>query len=220
MFTGLIERKGSLERIWREGGGAKIAVAHEPFDGALAIGESIAVQGVCLSVCGRSSTGFVADLLDETLARTAFSELAPGATINLERALRADSRLGGHFVTGHIDETGRVAEILPRGRDRTLRVSCSKPFAERTVMKGSVAIQGVSLTVTGLGTDWLAVDLIPVTLRDTSLGDLVAGAGVHLEADLLGKYVKRLLGASACDAPDDEKDRRFAKTLAEAGFTG
>lgn len=214
MFTGLIEKKGRLGRIWRERGGAKIAVAHDPFDSALALGESIAVQGVCLSVREVISDGFVADLLDETLDRTIFSELSPGACLNLERALRADSRLGGHFVTGHIDETGRVQEVPPRGRDRKLRVSCSEDFAGMTVMKGSVAVNGVSLTVTGLGRNWLAVDLIPITLQDTSLGNLTVGAGVHLEADLLGKYVKRLLTLF----PGNETKKNLAETLEKSGF--
>lgn len=191
MFTGLIEKLGILEWRRRNGGGWRIGIA-AAFD-ALALGESVAVQGVCLTVDAVTTRGFEADLLDETLRRTALGELAPGATVNLERAMKAGSRFGGHIVQGHVDETGRVATIDPVGRDIALTIACSRAFARRCIEKGSVAIDGVSLTITAVAENSFAVNVIPHTLTATSLARLKPGSLVNLESDVIGKYVERFL---------------------------
>lgn len=198
MFTGLVQKVGVLKRLSRVQGGWSLTLAHAPWPDALVLGESVAVQGACLTVTSCASGVFTADLLDETLRRTALGQACEGARLNLERALALGDRLGGHIVSGHVDEVGTLLSIEDRGRDIALRVGCSSGLARQTVMKGSVAIDGVSLTVSALGDDWLEVNLIPHTLKETSLRDRAAGDAVNLEGDILGKYVARLLGREAC----------------------
>lgn len=194
MFTGLVQKVGVLRRLARSQGGWSLTLAHDPWPDALVLGESVAVQGACLTVTSVGSGFFTADLLDETLQRTALRQLGEGARVNLERALAVGDRLGGHIVSGHVDECGRLAGVEDRGRDVAWRVACSPELARQTVMKGSVAIDGVSLTVSGLGDDRLEVNLIPHTLTSTSLMERRTGDAVNLEGDVLGKYVARLLG--------------------------
>ena len=194
MFTGLVQKVGVLKRLARSQGGWSLTLAHTPWADALVLGESVAVQGACLTVTSAGSGFFTSDLLDETLRRTALRDLGEGVRVNLERALAVGDRLGGHIVSGHVDEAGTLAAIEESGRDFTWRVTCSPELARQTVMKGSVTIDGVSLTVTGLGDDWFEVNLIPHTLKETSLGDRKVGDAVNLEGDILGKYVARLLG--------------------------
>jgi len=196
MFTGLVQKVGMLKRLARSDGGWSLTLAHDPWSDPLALGESVAVQGACLTVTAVLDGAFAADLLDETMARTALRQLGEGARVNLERALALGDRLGGHIVSGHVDETGKLLSLEDRGRDLALRVACSGALARQTVMKGSIAVDGVSLTVSGLGDDWLEVNLIPTTLRETSLGDRRVGDELNLESDILGKYVARLLGRS------------------------
>ncbi|HNX35446.1 MAG TPA: riboflavin synthase [Kiritimatiellia bacterium] len=194
MFTGLVQKVGVLQRLARQGDGWSLTLLHPPWPDALVPGESVAVQGACLTVTAVGNGFFTADVLDETLRRTALQARGEGARVNLERALAVGDRLGGHIVSGHVDECGTLSGIEDRGRDVAWRVRCSPELARQTVMKGSVAIDGVSLTVTGLGDDWLEVNLIPTTLRETSLCDRRGGDAVNLEGDILGKYVARLLG--------------------------
>ncbi|MDD5707113.1 MAG: riboflavin synthase [Kiritimatiellae bacterium] len=194
MFTGLIQQTGSLAKLTREGGGWRLRVAHAPWPEPLSSGESVAVQGACLTVVAADLRWFDADLLDETLARTALSRLPQGARLNLERALRLGDRLGGHIVSGHVDETGQLRRIEPRGRDVALTVACSKRLARLTILKGSVALDGVSLTVTDLQETSLTVEIIPHTWTHTSLSERRESDYVNLEADILGKHVARLLG--------------------------
>ncbi|MEG2465730.1 MAG: riboflavin synthase, partial [Kiritimatiellia bacterium] len=160
----------------------------------LRLGESIAVNGACLTVANIQGCHFDAEVLEETLRCTMFRELTVRSSVNLERALRLGDRLGGHWVSGHIDEVGRLLEKRATGNDWTLRFSCSKSFARRTVRKGSVAVAGVSLTVVNVNDESFEVGIIPTTLRDTILGQLAVGAHVNLEADILGAYVQRALG--------------------------
>jgi riboflavin synthase len=171
----------------------------------------VAVQGACLTVTSFGDGFFTADLLDETLQRTALRGLGAGAHLNLERALALGDRLGGHIVSGHVDEAGELLAIEERGRDIAMRIGCSAGLARQTVMKGSVAVDGVSLTVSGLGDDWVEVNLIPHTLAATSLRDRRAGDRVNLEGDILGKYVARLLGREG-------GGRVTEQVLAENGF--
>ncbi len=211
MFTGLVQKVGVLKRLAQGQGGWSLTLAHTPWPDALVLGESVAVEGACLTVTAVSDGFFTADLLDETLRCTALRQAREGARLNLERALALGDRLGGHMVSGHVDETGTLASVGERGRDFVWRVTCSPELARQTVLKGSVTIDGVSLTVSGLGDDWIEVNLIPHTLRETSLGDRKAGDALNLEGDLLGKYVARLLGAG-------ERRSITEQMLAENGF--
>ncbi len=194
MFTGLVQQVGTLKQLTRNNAGWSLTIGHVPWPDTLVLGESVAVQGACLTVTSVMSCLFTADLLDETLHRTAFQHLATNARVNLERALALGDRLGGHLVSGHVDEQGKLVQITNQGRDVVWRVSCSEELARQTVLKGSITIDGVSLTITGVGDDWLEVNLIPHTLHATSLCDRTRGDGLNLESDLLGKYVARLLG--------------------------
>lgn len=201
MFTGLVQRIGTLHRHARPNGGAALSVAlAEPWPEPLQLGESIAVQGACLTVGAvLAGGGFSADVLAETLDRTAFGSLPDGARVNLERALRVGDRLGGHIVQGHVDAVGRVLSLRPREHDLVMRVGASADTLRGIVPKGSIAIDGVSLTVSALSDadGWFEVNLIPTTLRETSLRDRAPRDAVNLETDVLGKYVERMLGNGA-----------------------
>lgn len=207
MFTGLIQKTGIVKRISR-GAGLVLEIAFEPWAMPLEKGESVAVNGVCLTVADCSSDRFTADVLKETEERTGIGALLPGAKVNLERALRAGDAMGGHIVQGHVDCRGKVIAKERRGRDFRVKVRCGRVLAAQSVIKGSITIDGVSLTVTGLGDDWLSVDLIPTTLAETTLGGLRVGSEVNLEGDIVGKYVAK---ASASAGVSEE-------TLVRAGF--
>ena len=212
MFTGLIQQVGKLQSVAHVGGGWSLTIAHTPWsEGALAVGESVAVQGACLTVARLEAGAFGADLLDETMARTALGSLAAGAGVNLERALRPTDCLGGHIVSGHVDETGRIEAIEARGRDWRVRVRISAEAARLTAMKGSIALDGISLTVAGLGDDWVEVHIIPHTWRATSLPERKVADPVNIETDILGKHVARLLGGTKPVGLTLDK-------LAQAGF--
>ena len=197
MFTGLIQCKGVLRSVKPRGSGALFSVQAPGLisdSDPLKLGESIAVNGVCLTVASVLPDGFTADVLEETLRCTMFGWLSAGSAVNLERALRFGDRLGGHLVSGHVDEVGRLIDIRPEGNDFVYRFTCSERFASHTVRKGSVAVSGTSLTVTSVGCDWFEVSLIPTTRRDTVLGTLSPGAYVNLESDMIGAYVRKALG--------------------------
>lgn len=198
MFTGLIQRVGVLRRRMRTDGGARLEIGFGPWPQPLAFGESVAVQGACLTVAASERDTFLADVLDETLDCTTLGALAHGARLNLERALQLSDRLGGHIVSGHVDGVGRIADLRPRGRDRILRIACEPAEARYVVRKGSIAIDGVSLTVSATFDDGsFEVNLIPTTLGETTLADRRLGDAVNLETDVLGKYVERLLQPGA-----------------------
>jgi len=194
MFTGLIQKVGTVKRVSR-GTGLVLEIEFDSHpsphltSSPLVPGESVAVNGVCLTVVHCNATRFTADVLRETESRTGLGELIPGAKVNLERALRAGDAMGGHIVQGHVDGRGKIAAKVPKGRDFQLKVNCGRVIAAQCVMKGSIAIDGVSLTISGLGADWLAVDLIPTTARETTLGAKRVGESVNLETDVVGKYV-------------------------------
>lgn len=190
MFTGLVQKIGTVRRVSR-GKGLVLEIGFEPWPRPLEEGESVAVNGVCLTVVRCDETRFTADVLGETESRTGLGEIAPGAKVNLERALRAGDAMGGHIVQGHVDGRGTVLAKTPKGRDVQLRVKCGRVLAAQSVLKGSVAIDGVSLTISALGDDWLAVDLIPTTLAETTLGLRRVGDQVNLEGDILGKYIAK-----------------------------
>jgi riboflavin synthase len=209
MFTGLIETLGSVRRMTRVGGGARLTVdAVWPDASAPKHGDSIAVNGACLTALEPTTSGFTADLSSETLHRTLLGELRHGASVNLERALRLGDRLGGHIVQGHVDAHVRLISIRSEGSFQRWRLAVPPAHSNEIATKGSVALDGVSLTVSGLGTDWFEVALIPETLAATTLGGLSSGARLHLETDVLAKYVARRLygfsGGSTAGSAIDE----------------
>ena len=190
MFTGIIQKIGTVKRISR-GEGLVVEIGFESWARPLEEGESVAVNGVCLTVAKCDQTRFTADVLDETVSRTGIGDLIPGDKVNLERALRAGDSMGGHIVQGHVDCRGTVKAKLPKGRDFQLRIQCGRVLAAQSVLKGSVAVDGVSLTISAIGNDWLGVDLIPTTAADTILGAKKVGDKVNLEGDIVGKYIAK-----------------------------
>jgi riboflavin synthase len=192
MFTGLVQQLGTLTSL--EAG--RLAVS-APLAGELAEGDSVAVNGVCLTATTAGSDGFTADVMEETLRRTALGTLAPGAAVNLELALRAADRLGGHFVQGHVDGVGTVAAVQDEGFSKMVEIEADVGLMRYVVEKGSIAVDGVSLTVANLGEGTFGVSLIPETLERTTLGRASPGDSVNLEVDVLAKYVERLVGATA-----------------------
>lgn len=207
MFTGLVEKIGTVRRVSR-GAGLVLEIGFDPWTRPLEEGESVAVNGVCLTVVRCDATRFTADVLRETESRTGLAELLPGDRVNLERALRAGDAMGGHVVQGHVDGRGRIRAKTPKGRDFRLEVECGRVLAAQSVLKGSIAIDGVSLTISAIGDDWLAVDLIPTTAEATTLGAKKPGDRVNLEGDILGKYVAKRF------QPEGLTERK----LADAGF--
>lgn len=198
MFTGIVEAVGSVESIERDETRARLCIDASAIAEGIPIGASVALNGACLTVTASDGKRLHFDAVLETLDRTALGALRPGARVNLERAMRADGRLDGHWVQGHVDATGRVRSIEREGDDVRFRVDCAAEFATLLVPKGSVTIDGVSLTVCGVEPEGFDVVLIPHTLRVTTLGERAPGDAVNLEADVLGKYVRsyleRLLG--------------------------
>jgi riboflavin synthase len=192
VFTGLISDLGSVVALERDGDGATLRIGTR-LASELAQGDSIAVDGVCLTAIDIRDREFAAQAMTETLRRSALGALAPGARVNLELALRADGRLGGHVVQGHVDGTGVVGEIRTEGIARVLRIDADPEVARYLVEKGSVAVNGVSLTVSGLHEDGFEVSLIPETLTRTNLGSVAVGDRVNLETDVLAKHVERLI---------------------------
>ena len=191
MFTGLVQHLGTLASL--EGG--RLAVS-TTLGAELAEGDSVAVNGTCLTATSVSADGFTADVMEETLRRTALGRLEAGAPVNLELPLRAADRLGGHFVQGHVDGVGSVAGVEEDGFSRVVEIEADAGLLRYVVEKGSIAVDGVSLTVASLGDGAFSVSLIPETLERTTLGRAAPGDSVNLEVDVLAKYVERLVGAT------------------------
>jgi riboflavin synthase len=194
MFTGLIESVGTVKVLEPRGNDAARLVIEAPFADELSLGESVAVNGCCLTVTGKEG-GVSFDLLVETLNRTNLGTLKPGSRVNLERALRADGRFGGHFVQGHIDTTAEVLSAEPKGNDLNLVISIPRQGVRYFIEKGSIAVNGVSLTVASLNAESFGLWIIPHTLQETNLGNLKQGDRVNLEYDLIAKYAERQLAA-------------------------
>jgi len=195
MFTGLVETLAIVRRLEADDAGRLLVIAEPRLAPELQFGESVAVNGACLTVIQRDNETFAFQAGPETLRRTNLGELTVGDRVNLERALRLTDRLGGHFVQGHIDGVGRIADRQRRGDWETVWFSCSPDLTRCMVSKGSVAVDGISLTVVDVTADRFSVALIPHTLALTTLGFKPVGAAVNLETDILAKYVAKLTGA-------------------------
>ncbi len=201
MFTGIIEAVGKVASVEERGEVVRFAVKAPEVTEGVSIGDSVAVNGACLTVVEATPSVLAFEAIRETLLRTSLGSLAPGSRVNLERAMRADARLDGHIVQGHVDDAGRVAKLVRDGEDVRIYVDCAPEFAELLVEKGSVAIDGVSLTVVDVRPDGFDVALIPHTLDVTTLGERKPGDPVNLEADVLGKYVKKYVERMAGRGP-------------------
>jgi len=188
---------GALRRITAGRDGARLEVAARVVLAGARVGDSMAVNGVCLTVVELGADSFAADVSAETLSRTSLRQARAGTRVNLERPLTPTSRLGGHIVQGHVDGVGEFREARPVGDGYLVRVGFPAGLGRYIVEKGSIAVDGISLTVAALGGDWFEIAVIPHTWRVTNLGALAGGAAVNLEVDILAKYVERLLGARA-----------------------
>jgi riboflavin synthase len=196
LFTGIIEEIGEVVAVEHRGDSAVLTLAAATIAEDVRHGASIAVDGVCLTVTGSQFDGQIDfDVMGETLERSVLGDLHPAARVNLERAARVDSRLDGHVVQGHVDGTGTVLSRVPGDGWEAVRFGLPSDLARFVAEKGSIAVSGVSLTVTAVGGDWFEVGLIPETLRATTLGEKQPGDAVNLEVDVLAKYVDRLLEA-------------------------
>lgn len=193
MFTGIIEERGSVRAVHWQAGMARLTVDAHLVARDLAPGDSVAVNGVCLTAAEVTASGFCADVMGETVRRSALGRLEVGARVNLERAVTPQTRLGGHLVQGHVDGTGLLLTRRSEPAGTVLRIGLPAALARYVVAQGSITVDGISLTVSGIGPDWFEVSLIPTTLAVTTLGDLPVGAAVNLEVDVVAKYVEKLL---------------------------
>jgi len=197
LFTGIVQALGTVVALTPRGGDVELLVDTGPLGLAdCAIGDSIAVAGACLTATRIDGARFAADVSNETLAKTTLGALVPGSRVNLEKALRAGQALGGHYVTGHVDGVGRVVETRDDGRSWRVTFAVPAALARYVAPKGSITVEGVSLTVNEVDGDRFGVNLIPHTRAVTTLGELAAGSPVNLEIDVIARYVERLLAAT------------------------
>ncbi|NIA29006.1 MAG: riboflavin synthase [Actinobacteria bacterium] len=212
MFTGLVEEVGSIESVEKRGDGARFQIHAKLILNDIKIGDSIAVNGVCLTVVEQVSQGFAVDAVEETLDRSTLGRLTSHSRVNLERALQAESRMGGHFVQGHIDGMGNVISIEPKKPGYWLKIRVDDELAKYFVEKGSIAIDGVSLTIARAEGQDVSIALIPHTWEVTTICELEKGDRVNIEVDILGKYVYKYLH------PDEKQDGVTLEKLSEYGF--
>jgi riboflavin synthase len=192
MFTGLVQDLGTVTAVDTTADGVRLAV-RTGLAGELTLGDSVAVNGVCLTATSVTDEHFSADVMHETLRRSSLAEVAGGTQVNLELSLRASDRLGGHIVQGHVDGVGTVRDVTEDGFARVVTIAAPPELLRYVVEKGSIAVDGISLTVAGVGEDWFSISLIPETLERTNLGAAQAGQPVNLEVDVLAKYVEKLV---------------------------
>lgn len=205
MFTGIIEELGTVERVNRGRVSAVLAIRAEAILSDLKIGDSVAVNGVCLTATSLTGHGFTADVMHETLDRSALAGLGPGSRVNLERAMAANGRFGGHIVAGHVDGVGTIAAIEQDDNAIWFTITAPAQVLRYVVEKGSIAIDGISLTVARVETDRFAVSVIPHTAAVTLLGLRRTGDRVNLESDIIGKYVERLLRPASEEKQQESK---------------
>jgi riboflavin synthase len=199
MFTGIIEEMGSVKALRHEAGAARLAVSASRVLGGTAPGDSICVNGVCLTVVEMDKSGFSADVAVETLKVTNLGELKTGTKVNLERALQLSARIGGHLVSGHVDAVGRIREKREEGNGWRIFIDAPDTVLRYVIKKGSIAIDGISLTVADVDKKGFSIAMIPHTAKLTTLGFKSAGDSINLETDLIGKYVERLLAGRVED---------------------
>lgn len=214
MFTGIIEEIGHVQRINQQSRSAQIQIKASKVLSDVAVGDSIAVNGVCLTVVSFDNQHFIADVMPETINKTTLHELKPGSPVNLERALQVGARLGGHIVQGHVDAIGTIVQKQVLEIAIIYRIKTTPELLQFVVPKGSVAIDGISLTVVDVFQDSFTVSLIPHTAHETTLGGKDPGDRVNLESDIIGRYVQHLMGRTSPDMRQD-LDVSF---LAENGF--
>ena len=213
MFTGIIEELGVIRRITSARAGARLEVSAHTVLSDTKLGDSIAVNGVCLTVVAQGTDWFAADVSAETLRRTSLKQAAAGTRVNLERAMAANGRFGGHIVQGHVDGTGEFQEARPSGDGWVLRIGFPPELARYIVEKGSITVDGISLTVAALGETWFEIAVIPHTWKVTNLGTLARAATVNLEVDIIAKYVERMMAHFA-----EPKSKLTLETLSELGY--
>ena len=216
MFTGLIQDVGQIQAIEPSGGGVRLTISTRLDLGSVKTGDSIAVHGVCLTVTGRSGSAFSAEVSPETLRRSTLSAARQSHPVNLETALKMSDPLGGHLVSGHVDGTGEILEIIPEGNSWRYRFRVSPEISRYLIEKGSVAVDGISLTVAALDGQEFTASVIPHTARSTTLGRKKAGDRVNLENDLIAKYVEKFLRPR--EDPERRPSRIDATFLAQHGF--
>lgn len=212
MFTGIVEEIGTVKKIAR-GQKAYLEIQADRIFSDIHIGDSIAVNGVCLTVTGFSGKVFTADVMNETFSRSSLGSLKAGSHVNLERAMSANGRFGGHIVSGHIDGTGKITNIKKDGNAVWYKISADENIIKYTVEKGSIAIDGISLTVARIEKDNFSVSIIPHTSEETILSEKKTGDTVNLENDIIGKYVERFLNFDKTEKSDITRD-----FLAKYGF--
>jgi len=198
MFTGIVEDLGEIEAVQHQGDFARVRIRSAVVTTDARVGDSICVNGVCLTVTGliAAPAGFTADVMGETLRRSSLKHIAPGTMVNLERSVRLEDRLGGHLVQGHTDGTATIVSRDPQAEWDVVRVSLPADLARYVAYKGSIAVDGISLTVSAIAADWFEVSLIPETLKRTTLGSKQPGDEVNLEVDVIAKYVEKLIGGT------------------------
>ena len=213
MFTGIIEELGTVGQMDRRPDSIKLTIQARKVLEGTQLGDSIAVNGVCLTVTSMTDSSFTADVMHETMRRSSLSDIKSGSKVNLERAMQVGGRLGGHIVSGHIDGVGHIARIAADGIARVITISIPKDMEPFIVEKGSIAIDGISLTVVSVGNSQFSVSIIPHTMANTTLIDRHPGAVVNLETDVIGKYVH-----SFTTAHTGKRSGITMETLLENGF--
>ncbi|MFF1480290.1 riboflavin synthase [Streptomyces sp. NPDC058301] len=206
MFTGIVEELGEVTAVEKLGDSSRFRLRGPVVTEGARHGDSIAVNGVCLTVVETGDGEFTADVMEETLKRSSLGALDVGSRVNLERPMAVGGRLGGHIVQGHVDGTGAVVERTPSENWEIVKVSLPAELARYVVEKGSITVDGVSLTVVDAGPDYFTISLIPTTLALTTLGHKQPGDPVNLEVDVIAKYVERLLGARGQEGPSGQED--------------
>lgn len=207
MFTGLIEEVGVVEHVRHGAYSAQLIIAASTVLDGTQVGDSIAVDGVCLTVTGLQLHGYTTDVMHETLSRSTLANAREGTRVNLERAMPADGRFGGHIVTGHVDGTARLVERRPDDNAVWFRFAVERQLMRHIVDKGSIAVNGVSLTVAGTTPDGFSISAIPHTLSHTTLANLKPGMPVNLETDIIGKYVEHMIQPDGTATLDESRLR-------------
>ncbi len=210
MFSGIVEDIGAVQALEGKDKGVLLKIELRRIDaGELVLGESVAVNGVCLTVVSAEDGGFSVDASHETLSRTNLSDLRAGSGVNLERSLRVGDRMGGHIVTGHVDGVGTVQSVTPVGESRVFSFSIPAALAKYVVEKGSVAVDGVSLTVNSVKGTEFSVNIIPYTLRETTFSEFRRGREVNIECDIIGKYVEKMLSGEGASSKGSAVGRKL-----------